>query len=518
MDYIMGIDNGGTSTKAAIYDLDGNEIAKCNKNTEMLTPQPFFTERSIRELWNANCYVIREAIARSGVNPVDIVGVGVTGHGNGLYLMGEDRMPARNGIVSTDNRATAYIDKWYADPRWKTNILPKTKQSMWAGQPMALLAWLNDHEPEVCDKTKYILMVKDLIRYYLTDQASLEITDASGINLVNLDTREYDDELLDFFGISNWKDKLPPLIKSSDVGGRVTKRASELTGLVEGTPVSGGVFDIAASPVAGGLVDSDQLFLVTGTWSINEYITSKPVVDDKLFMTSIYPMENKWLVTEASPTSASNLEWFINTFMQSERRECEAVGRSIYDYTHELMASTRPDESDLVFFPYIFGTNAVPNATACFLGATGYHEKKHFLRAVYEGVAFSAYYHIEKLGRVNPNLHGPVRIAGGTTNSMVWMHLFADVLDMPLEIVRVKESGTLGAAMSAAVMTEMYPSIETAADKMIRLGDRVEPNEDNHQIYMQKYKRYRAVMDKMADVWTTLQETALPQPADPDAE
>lgn len=513
MRYIMGIDNGGTSTKAAIYDLEGNEISKCNKTTEMITPQPFFTERDVQELWEANCQVIRGAIEQAGIDPADIAGVGVTGHGNGLYLMGEGEEAPYNGIVSTDNRATDYIKAWYDDPLWEREILPKTKQSMWAGQPMALLAWLNDHAPEVRPATKHILMVKDLIRYFLTGVATMEITDASGTNLVNLDTCDYDDELLEFFGISNWRDCLPPLIGSTDVGGTVSEHASELTGLAPGTPVVGGVFDISSSPVAGGLTEEDRLFIVTGTWSINEYITSAPVVDPELFMTSVYPMEGKWLVTEASPTSASNLEWFINTFMAEEKERCRAEGRSVYEYAHGLLASTDPAESDLVFFPFIFGTNAVPNATACFLGATGYHEKRHFLRAVYEGVAFSAYQHIEKLGQVNPNLHGPVRIAGGTTNSMEWMHLFADVLDMPLEIVHVKESGTFGAAMAAAVSAGAFPSIEAASNAMVSLGDIVEPDPARHEVYMRKYRRYAKLVKQMAPVWETLQETRI----DPEA-
>lgn len=502
--YVMGIDNGGTSAKAAIYDMQGHEIAKANRSGELLTPRPFFTERSIPGLWETNCQVIREAIEKSGVDPKDIAAVACTGHGNGLYLMGKNMEPARNGIISTDARAASFIEKWYADPRWESEILPKTKQSMWAGQPMALLAWLNEHEPEVCDKTEYILMIKDVIRYFLTGEATMEITDVSGINFMNLDTLQYDLDLFKFFGIENWFDKLPPIIGSCEIGGYVTKYAAALTGLAEGTPVAGGIFDISSSPTAAGLSTVDQLFLVTGTWSINEYIADEPVVSPTLFSSTVYPMKDKWLICEASPTSASNLEWFINKFMVNERAVCKAGGESIYDYCHNLIASTDPTESDLLFFPFIFGTNAAPNATACFLGATSFHEKKHFLRAVYEGVAFSSYYHIERLGKVNPNLHGPVKITGGTTNSMVWMHLFADVLGMPLEIIDVKESGTLGMAMAAAVAAGEYKTIEEAMASMSSKGQILDYDEHNHEIYMEKYERYRDVMNLMAPVWERL--------------
>lgn len=94
-----------------------------------------------------------------------------------------------------------------------------------------------------------------------------------------------------------------------------------------------------------------KLGIVTGTWSINEYITNKPKVVKDLFMTSIYPIADRWLITEASPTSASNLEWFINTFMDKEKRAAEDAGFSIYEYCNKLVASTKPQDSDLLFFP-----------------------------------------------------------------------------------------------------------------------------------------------------------------------
>jgi L-xylulokinase len=120
-------------------------------------------------------------------------------------------------------------------------------------------------------------------------------------------------------GLGDLRDKLPPIKRSTDCCGYITDDVAQLTGLCAGTPVSGGVFDISASSVASGINTLDKLAIITGTWSINEYVTDHPVIDRDLFMTSIYPIEGKWLITEASPTSASNLEWFINNFMEGDR-------------------------------------------------------------------------------------------------------------------------------------------------------------------------------------------------------
>ena len=152
-------------------------------------------------------------------------------------------------------------------------------------------------------------MIPDLIRFWLTGDAHFEITNASGTSMLNINTKKFDQDLFKFFGIERWMAKLPPLANSTDHCGSISRKIASETGLVEGTPCSGGVFDIAASALSTGLVHRHKLGIVTGTWSINEYITNKPKVVKDLFMTSIYPIADRWLITEASPTSASNLEW-----------------------------------------------------------------------------------------------------------------------------------------------------------------------------------------------------------------
>ncbi|EMU9120063.1 FGGY-family carbohydrate kinase [Providencia stuartii] len=499
--YILGIDNGGTVTKAAIYNLEGQVLAIASNTTRMITPKPFFTERDIEELWQSNLFVIKEVLKKSVIDAADIIGISVTGHGNGLYLVDEQGKPTRNGIISTDNRAKKYVEQWYQSPKFESEILPKTMQSIWAGQPVALLAWLQDNEPETLEKARYIFMVKDLIRFYLTGEATQELTDISGTNLINVRDRCYDDELLAFWSGLSWKDKLPPIKLSTDCCGRITEEIAALTGLKAGTPVSGGIFDISASSLASGINQTNKLAIVAGTWSINEYVTDKPVVDKDLFMTSIYPMENRWQITEASPTSASNLEWFITQFMAADKQLEEAKGSSVYELCNQLVASTTPDESQLMFFPFVFGSNTIPDATAGFVGVTSFHQRAHFLRAIYEGVAFSHLYHVERLRRINPQLSNVIRIAGGITHSPVWLQIFADIFQSQLEIVDVKEHGTLGAAMTAAVMEGYFPDVFAACDAMVKVSEVIHPQTDKQAVYAKKYAMYKRMLDDMQPTW-----------------
>ena len=258
MQYLMGIDNGGTFSKAAIFDAQGNQIAVASEPTVTITPKPGYTERDMNELWEVNARAIRTAILSSGIDADDIAGVSFSGHGKGLYLIGEDGLPIYNGILSTDTRAWEYPERWKADGT-AARVFPKTFQDILACQPVSLLAWLRDHRPEVFERTKYIFMVKDYIRYRLTGEAYLEYTDSTGGNLVNLHTGEYDGELLALFGLEGVLDKLPPLRRSHELCGRVTRAASETTLLPEGTPVAAGMFDVDACGIASGLCSEQEL-------------------------------------------------------------------------------------------------------------------------------------------------------------------------------------------------------------------------------------------------------------------
>ena len=287
MRYFIGLDNGGTLTKAALYDTKGKEIGVCSAETRMITPKPGFTERDMEEMWQANCQVLRGLIEKTRIDPADIAGIAICGHGKGLYLWGKENKPVRNGIISTDNRAYAYPEKWKTDGTAE-KVFALSYQSILACQPVSLLAWLRDNEPECINQIKYIFECKDYVRFRLTGEAYAEITDYSGANFVNLETRQYDDELLRLFGIGFAKGMLPPLKNSTDICGYITEETAKLTGLKAGTPVAGGMFDIDACALAVGAAHEERVCMIAGTWSINEYIRKEAVTDGSVMMNSIF--------------------------------------------------------------------------------------------------------------------------------------------------------------------------------------------------------------------------------------
>ena len=499
MKYLMGIDNGGTFSKAAIFDENGQQISVASVPTVTITPKPGYTERDMEELWQVNAQAVKEAIEKSGINPADIAGVSFSGHGKGLYLVGKDGKPSYNGIISTDARAWAYVKKWKEDGTAK-KVYEKTYQDILACQPVSLLAWLKDNCPEVIENTKYVFAVKDYVRYRMTGEAYAEMSDFSGGNLVNLATGEYDRELMELFGIGEVFDCLPPLKCAADVCGYVTKEASELTLLPEGTPVSAGMFDVNACGIASGLSDGEKMCMIAGTWSINEFIAKEPVLNGTVALNSMFCIPGYYLVEESSPTSAGNMEWFIRNLMNYEKTDAKANGGSVYDITNEWVASIEPQDNNIIFLPFLNGSNEDALAKGTFIGLTAYHSKKHMLRAVYEGIVFSHLTHVKKLLR-NREVPESIRLSGGAANSDVWVQIFADTLQIPIDVIEDKELGAQGAAIAAGIAAGIYKDYNDGIEKTVKITKTIQPRPEYKEIYEKKYQTYRRVIEGLSGVW-----------------
>jgi L-xylulokinase len=503
-EYLLGVDNGNTVSKAAIFDLEGREVQVATRKIEPQYPHPGWTERGMDVLWESTAEAIREAIEASGIDPRQIVGIGNTGHGNGLYLLDKQGRPARAGIQSLDIRAADVIDEWAARDL-HSQVFPYTIQSFWPAQPNALLAWIKRNEPEVYESIGAVLMVKDYLTYCLTGEIVSDYTDMSGISLMDVRNRQYSRDLLEIYDLGELWDAMPRLAESYDVVGKVTAEAAEATGLAPGTPVVGGLFDVDASALGSGVFQPGQVCIIAGTWSINEIVTAEPLVDPSLFMTSCYTVPGLWLTIEASATSATNLEWFVNQFGAEERLEAEKRGISVYDVCNEMVAGLPPGGTDIIFHPFLYGSNVQATARAGLYGIAGWHTKEHVLRALYEGVVYCHLAHIDKLRGAGAQMD-VVRLTGGGARSKVWTQIFADALQLPMEVPQGAEMGARGAAICAGIGAGVYKDHAEAVGRAVRLDRRQEPNPGATPLYLARYEEYQRLLEAMQGPWDHLSE------------
>lgn len=500
MKTLMGIDMGGTMVKAAVFDLAGNELASAGEKLITIQPKVDWMERDLADAREKIYACIRGAMEKAGINGEDVLGIGVTGQGNGAFFFDADGRPVCNGIMSSDMRAKEYIRRWNHDGTFQ-KVYPYTRQQLWAGNVCAIIAWFHDQARDILDRTAYIVTAKDYVRYLLTNEFHTEITEATSTSCMDLIEKEYSRDVFRILGIEEHLHKLPSVIGSNEIGGYVTKEAAQITGLKAGIPVVGGQFDVSASVVSAGVHQEGQMGVVVGSWSINSYISKAPVQDEKIFMQHVYAVPDLYNILEGSATSASNQEWFIDTLMERDEH--------IYARCGEMVASTDYQDT-LLFFPYLYGTNVHLDAKAMFIGLNGTHRKEHMLRAVYEGVAFCHKQHIERLLQHTSKPSG-VRIAGGAARSAVWMQIFSDVLNMDVEVSRATELGTMGVAMSAGVAAGVFSTLEEVIDRWASIKTVYHPNAERAEYYKKKYAAYQAVIGAMDGVWQCIEGLKNPE-------
>ena len=486
--YLLCIDNGLTKTKSVIYALDGREIASSLIDT-IVDSKDDWAEIDMELQWRNTAAVIRDVIARSGICPSDIIGIGNSGHGAGLYCLDSENKPVRKAVSSMDARANSILEQWKREGK---SPYDRLYQNFWSGQAIPILSWIKTYERSNYEKIDKIFMVKDWIIFQLTGVAGIEYTDSSNSGLINPLDKTVDREILERFGIGEIYEKIPNLRKSMDIAGTVTKKAAEETGLAEGTPVAGGIFDCIACAVGSGVIDNKRYSLIAGTWNINSGIEENLIGRSETVKCSLYIDIDKYFYVESSATSAVNLEWFvrniINGFIPTDMPDKE-----LFSMIETGICNIGIHESNVIYTPFLYKSSLSDKLEGSFWGIKPEYGIYHMLKAVYEGVVFAHLKHIENLKKDGIARNKAV-LSGGASKSSVWCQMFADILNMEIITTQSLQVGALGAAMCTAVAVGEYTDIESAIRVMVKDKDTYHPNKENHELYMRKYKEFNRII------------------------
>lgn len=499
-DFLLGIDSGGTMTKAALFTLEGKEVAAEYSAVPMLFPDAGFTERDPHAMWRSTCHAIRTVITTAGITGNDLHAVCATGFGSGLFCIDAQGEPTCNGIVSTDSRAMALVQSW-REQGLELPVRASLAQNLWPAQSLTLLGWLQRHRPDVAANTATVLECKDYTKFRLTGQRSTDVTDAAVGGWLDMASGSYAESVFSTLGLESWLPALPQLMTSEAIAGEVSDEAAQATGLAAGTPVINGAVDIVCSTIATGVIDATQIAVIAGTWSINNALRQgAPQTDPVPFLQMPYLTKDTYLACEASATSASNLEWCCNQIFEAERMKAEAEGVSVYDRCGQMVATRRDTPPELAFLPYLFGGPA--GAPAGFIGMQARHDRADLVYAVYEGIAYAHKRHVNELlaaGETSPDV---LRLAGGAARSTVWAQLFADVFGLPVEVADGSEFGALGACMVAAVGNGLYADYPSAVAGMSRVARRFEPDPAHTQMHAERFARFERLSTVLGNAWS----------------
>lgn len=473
---VLAIDAGGTTVKVALFDATGRIIGHRNAEVTTLHYPDGRVERDGHTFWQATRQTIRELLTEDIAQQV--VAVGCTGFGNGIFLIDEAGQPTRPGIVSVDHRAQPLVDR-LSGQHLSDELSRENGHRPWGGQTLFQLAGLAEDEPEIMGKTRWGLACKDFIRFCLTDEAITDPSDASGGGLMNLQRQDYSTEALELLGHPELAERLPPVVKSSAPAGRISARAAKDTGLPEGIPVAGSMMDVAACALGAGVVSDQHMVFIAGTWAINALEVTRPVSGNYPLLNMLYRDGAARLVAEGSPSSAANLGWYLKNAMGDHFTVEQALA---------LAEGCAIDSQRCYFMPYIHGPK--PNQGS-FMRLSASDNHSSMIRAICEGVAFEHRRHAETLMEYSDKRWPEtIRLTGGAARSPFWAQIFSDVANCPVEVVDAPEIGALGAAICAAVAGGLYPSLEIAAGAMSRVSRYHTPDSKNAAILDRRYHEF----------------------------
>ena len=278
MRYVIGIDIGTSGTKTVLFDEVGKVVASATVEYPMYQPQNGYAEQEPVDWYNAAVSTIKTVIGKSGVKNTDIVGIGLSGQMHGLVMLDENGEVIRRSIIWCDQRTAKEVDEMN-EKLGREKLIEITANPALTGWTAAKILWVRNNEPENYAKCRHILLPKDYIRYKLTGEFATEVSDASGMQLLDVPNRCWSKEVCDALGID--MSLLAKVYESCEVTGKVTKSAAELTGLAEGTVVVGGAGDNAAAAVGTGVVADGKAFTTIGTSGVVFAHTSKVSIDPK---------------------------------------------------------------------------------------------------------------------------------------------------------------------------------------------------------------------------------------------
>ena len=494
MAYILGVDIGTSGTKTVLFSEDGVPVSSATYEYPLYTPRNGYAEQEPLDWWNAVVNGIRQVIEDSGAAPVDIKGIGLSGQMHGLVMLDGDNRVIRRSIIWCDQR-TANEVKEITDKVGAERLIDNPAIT---GFTAAKIMWVKNNEPQNYEKCRHILLPKDYIRFMLTGEYATEVSDASGMQLLDIPNRCWSDEVLDKLGID--KSLLAKVYESPEITGKVTKQVADLTGLAEGTIVVGGAGDNAAAAVGTGVVEDGKAFTTIGSSGVVFAHTSDISIDNKgRVHTFCCAVPNCWHVMGVTQSAGLSLKWFRDNLCWSEMETALNMGVDPYYLTDKAAMEVPIGANKLLYMPYLNGERTPhldPNCRGAFVGLSTMHKKKDMIRAVMEGVSYSLRDCVEVMREMKISVTDMMACGGGGS-SPLWRQMLADLYACPVKTTQNKEGPALGVALLAAVGAGIYSTVPEAC-KAVILPDKIQnPVEENTSEYEKIYAVYKKLYPAM---------------------
>ena len=474
----IGVDLGTSAVKLLMMDSEGKIQKIVSKEYPLYFPHPGWSEQKPEDWFEKSMEGIKELTAECDKSQV--AGISFGGQMHGLVALDKDDNVIRPAILWNDGRTGEETD-------YLNQVIGKEKLSLYtaniafAGFTAPKILWMKKHEPENFAKISKIMLPKDYLAYKLSGSFCSDVSDASGMLLMDVKNRCWSKEMIEICGIT--EEQLPKLYESYEVVGTLKPEIAQELGLSADVKVIAGAGDNAAAAVGTGTVGDGMCNISLGT-SGTIFISSKNFgVDEHNALHSFAHADGNYHLMGCMLSAASCNKWWNEEILKTT------------DFAAEQAGIQKLGENQVFYLPYLMGERSPhndPDARATFIGMTMDTTREDMTQAVLEGVSFGLRDSLEVARSLGLKIER-TKICGGGAKSPLWRKIFANIMNMKVDVIESEEGPALGGAMLAAVGCGEYPDVETIAAKMVKVVDTVEPDPELVAKYEERYQKFRKI-------------------------
>ena len=494
---LLGIDIGTSACKIAVFNEGGQVFAQSTQPYPVYYPRPEWAEQDADEWWAAVCTGLRDVLSRPEINASDICCIGIDGQSWSAIPVDKDGKTLARTPIWMDTRAREICSR-VKERLGEDTVFDIAGNDFLPSYTAPKILWFQEEQPELFARTAKFLQSNSYIAYKLTGILSQDVSQLYGLQFYSLHNMQYDAALAAELGIS--PALIPDIYPCDQIIGRVTKEASALTGLKEGTPVVAGGLDAACGTLGAGVCRPGETQEQGGTAGGMSICTDSAFAHKKLIL-SPHVVPGLFLLQGGTVGGGGALKWF---------RQELGNGMSFDELTAEA-AKVPAGSEGVVFLPYMAGERSPiwnPDAKGVFYGLDYSKTRGHMIRAVLEGVAFALEHNLRAAAEAGAEV-GVLNAMGGSSNSALWMQIKADVTGKTIQVPASDTAATLGAAIVAGVGCGVYSSYQEAVDKTITIKKTYTPDAVSHSIYQHCFELYLELYEDLKNTFSAYRTAEL---------
>lgn len=505
-DYILAHDLGTTGNKATLYDKEGSLVRSAFHGYQTEYAQAGWAEQNPEDWWQAVCTSTYELLRQTNIRADELAGIAFSGQMMGCVPLDRGGRPLRSAIIWADQRSVQQ-ERWVGERVSPDEVYRITGHRLSASYSLTKILWLRDHQRDIYAAAHKFVHAKDAIVARLTGVFVTDPSDASSMNLYDLEGGTWSDRIIEAAELD--PAKLPELHQSTEVVGEVLPEVADEVGVAIGTPVVIGGGDGACAAAGAGVVGEGVAYNYIGASSWIALATKKPIYDpDLTTFTWGHVVPGMFLPTGTMQAAGASYQWARDQICHVEVQAAETLGLNPYELM-SLEAENSPiGANGLIFLPYLLGERSPrwnPRARGAFIGLTMRHTRADMIRAVLEGVTMNMRVILEAFGSQGARIDA-MRLIGGGAQGRFWNRMMADVYGMPAHRLAVLEEATsMGAALTGGVGVGLYPDF-SMIETMNPVTEVFEPDPVAQETYEQILPTFEAAYQALVPVYDMMAE------------